>query len=325
MESDELLKMLQDQMNEWKERKVTASPLPSLQKPVAADLMEAPPDILKELNRLRIQLAEMERKERQLTRKVVDLEQRNKTLLQEREEARKASRRLDQVENSFKKLQSAHDTLLEQMKSWQHFEQEIVAMLKRQGISLCHQDGPPEISTIVRFMDQAQVKLDTVLKDLKRRETECTHYKESNEELKAEMHGLQASVNIHSQEKKDLLGSMERLEQKIAELDGKEAIHLREAESLRALIKTFDELPLKANLGDKALSTSELSTSSKIMEVRLDALQKEIDLLTSVRDELNNKLAQETQLKRDQATELTTVKERFEKVQFISVHSRQLL
>jgi chromosome segregation ATPase len=64
----------------------------------------APPAVLKELNRIRIQLAETERQERQLHRSVEDLQRRNKALIQEREEFRSSSRRLVHVQQQLEEL-----------------------------------------------------------------------------------------------------------------------------------------------------------------------------------------------------------------------------
>ncbi|KAG7362101.1 mitotic checkpoint protein [Nitzschia inconspicua] len=90
-------------------------------------LSEARPDVLKELNRVRILLADSERKNRQFKRAVEEAAQKSKQLIHEKERLRTANKRIEQVEAELhqeikrgettaaelQKLQDEHKTVLE--------------------------------------------------------------------------------------------------------------------------------------------------------------------------------------------------------------------
>jgi hypothetical protein len=79
-EIEDLRAEMEEKLEEQDERNKAAQ-LDRKSSPVSVE--GAPPAVLKELNRIRIQLAESERQERQLHRSVEDLQRRNKALIQD--------------------------------------------------------------------------------------------------------------------------------------------------------------------------------------------------------------------------------------------------
>jgi DNA repair exonuclease SbcCD ATPase subunit len=124
----------------------------------------APPAVLKELNRIRIQLAETERQERQLHRSVEDLQRRNKALIQEREEFRSSSRRLVHVQQQLEELSREHETVAADNAAWAAFSKSLMELLKRHDRDIVVKDeagaGPPDVSVVTRILDKARARVE---------------------------------------------------------------------------------------------------------------------------------------------------------------------
>ncbi|GKY96030.1 hypothetical protein MPSEU_000563400 [Mayamaea pseudoterrestris] len=288
---------------------------PSPQNPPKA-LEEAPPAVMTELCRVRTLLAEMERKERQSQRKIDDLANRNKVLLQKREEVMAASRRAAPLEKELIEVRSKYETLKAKSTSWQQLERQIVTLLKRQNIALHHDDGLPEAATMARYMEQTQSNIDTMKKVLAGRDDERTRLKEMADSLQARVHEMQATNNQQCAEKKGLETELQASKQKVTELETKVAIYLQETGSLRALIKTFDNMPLIPDeaLADEVLASPKLDTSLKTMQIRMEALQQELSATVEDRNRLDTLLHQSMKDDQDAQMELARVREKFEKL-----------
>jgi hypothetical protein len=127
----------------------------------------APPAVLKELNRIRILLAETERQERQLHRSVEDLQRRNKALIQEREEFRSSSRRLVHVQQELEELSREHETVAADNVAWTAFSKSLMEVLKRHDKEIVVKDeagagagGPPDVSIVTRILDKARSRVE---------------------------------------------------------------------------------------------------------------------------------------------------------------------
>ena len=283
--------------------------VPSPQKPPKI-LEEAPPTVMRELCRVRTQLSENERKERQANRKVDDLDRRNKALLQELEEARMSSRHAIHLEKELKETRVKYETLVAEDSAWKQFHREIVGLLKRQGITLCHDNGPPEVSTIIRYMERVQVELEKANRDASLRLAENTQLKEQADSARRRVGELEATIDKLAGEKRGLDVELEAAHRKSMELETKASIYLKESESLRALIKTFEAMPH----GENVLASPRLDTSLKTMEVRLEALQRELAASIEDRNRLSALVEKATKGGQDDTLELARVREKFERL-----------
>jgi chromosome segregation ATPase len=72
-------------------------------------LSEARPDVMKELNRVRIELADSERKNRQYKRAVEEAAQKSKQLIHEKERLRTANKRIEQLETDLRQETKARE------------------------------------------------------------------------------------------------------------------------------------------------------------------------------------------------------------------------
>ena len=289
---------------------------PSPQKPPPSVLEEAPPAVMKELCRIRTLLAENERKERQASRKIDDLHRRNKALLQEREEARMSSRHAVHLEKELQETRAKYETLVAEGGAWKQFERQIVGLLRRQGITLCHDNGPPEVSTIMRYLDQVQVELEKTKREAIRHMAENVQLKEKTDGAKQRVGELEATIEKLAGEKRRLDVELEAARRKSTELETKASIYLKESESLRALIKTFEDMPqlTDASFGETVLDSPKLDTSLKTMEVRLEALQRELAASNEDRSRLVALLETATKQGQDDKLELARVHQKFEKL-----------
>jgi mitotic spindle assembly checkpoint protein MAD1 len=158
-EIEDLRAEMEEKLEEQDERNKAAQ-LDRKSSPVSVE--GAPPAVLKELNRIRIQLAESERQQRQLNRSVEDLQRRNKTLIQEREEFRSASHRLPVVQKQLEDLSREHETVVAENASWTEFSKSLMELLKRHhgDIVLNAGGGPPDVSIITRILEKARSRVE---------------------------------------------------------------------------------------------------------------------------------------------------------------------
>jgi hypothetical protein len=161
-EIEELRTAMEEKLNAQDERNKAAE---LDRKSLPPNVVEgAPPAVLKELNRIRIQLAETECQERQLHRSVEDLQRRNKALIQEREEFRSSSRRLVHVQQQLEELSREHETVAADNVAWTAFSKSLMEILKRHDRDIVVKNeagsGPPDVSIVTRILDKARARVE---------------------------------------------------------------------------------------------------------------------------------------------------------------------
>ncbi|OEU18554.1 hypothetical protein FRACYDRAFT_183745 [Fragilariopsis cylindrus CCMP1102] len=184
-------------------------------------LSEARPDVLKELNRVRILFAESDRKNRQYKKIAEDAQRKTKQFIQEKEQVRSVNKRVEQLETDLLESTRAEETISEKLKDWQEL---------------------------------GEIKV----------------------------------------------------------LKGQEDIYKREVESLRSIVKTFDELPLTEAQGMKnsesAIAGGASPANIRVLEVSLTAVKEEIEVLKeakrSLQDDLDCSVAEKEELQKKHNTVL---------------------
>ena len=276
---------------------------------------DAPMAVMTELNRVRILLAESECRERQQTRQLHDLEQRNKTMIQEREQARLWKQRLVVTEKQLQELRSQYETVAAENAAYQDFREALVAQLGRQQINVRGNNGPLEVATIIRFMDQAQTQVEDMEMQMKRAQADYQRLKTEAVPTEAKMKEMQEAIDRSIANGKLLESQLTASEQKVATLEAQQTIYQREAESLRSLIKTFDGLPVNPSLTtDDVMASPKLNTSLKRMEVSLETARQELKLMTEDRNRLLEQLDAAHRVQKELQSELDTVKQKFAKL-----------
>lgn len=270
----------------------------------------APPKIQKELTQARIQISELERTNRQLQRVNDDLKVQAKALVHSQEQRKSAASRVQQLEDTLKNRDKTLSLVQAELTSWKDFGTRLGQVLapKNSSTSLSSNPNiPPEVSVVQRFLQdatqqaqQAQTENQGLLQNLERAD-------ERVQQLEATIRELEQSKKAASKEHEATLQKVQVAEGQIKVLEGQEGVWKREIESLRAIVTTFDELPLP---GSSKTSTSSSASEAKVrmLQASLDAAQEELKVLKggqqSIQDELDQSLAKKEELQKTHNTVL---------------------
>lgn len=270
-------------------------------------LEEAPPAILKELHRTRMNLSESQRKERQLQRKASDLEDRNHRLIREREELRIASQRLPAVQQQLDEVHGNYSKMEAESNAWQEFGRGLHNLLK---IPPSAHQNPPELSALENALAEARSQVSSVATQSQSFQEERQQLQMRVESKNSEINGLESKVSELTREVTSLQKQLQQSQSDSEIAKSQMDVYKRETENLRELIKTFDNLPLASAAESRAgdiLKSPKLDTSKRTLQITLN----------STREELRLAQAQVQRLERDtetSASEFTRVKEKFEKL-----------
>lgn len=276
-------------------------------------LMEdAPPAVLKELNRVRLRLADSERSCRQLTRALDASKQHAETLLQEREEARATSERFPAVKQELQTLRTEYESLRAEHMSWKAFGRTLADHLQSLGVKT-GPDGPPEMASVQRFFDVAEKRVTDSESKKSKAEQDCDNLRKKVTELETSLKDANEKERKWKSECREIKMQLESAMRKIRTLESGNEIAQREADSLRALIKTFDDLPLAPSTpaGRIALASE---TSSKTLEVSLASARQEVEVLLTENARLLSELEAATKSGGEYETEIERIREKFGKL-----------
>ena len=291
-------------------------------------LEDAPPAVMKELNSVRICLAESERRERQLSRKVEDVQRRNQSLIQEREEARLAKQRLPKVLEQLEQIRSEFETLAAQHQSWNEFGASIETIIHNNDTgattstgcstttppSTKKKKGPPEVLTIQRFLENAKSRVMDLEKQNSSLYDQNKTLKSATLPLERQIKELSEAEQATQKEKRNVEHKLDLSQRQVSQLEAQQNIHRREIENLQSLIKTFDNLPLPASSsskpsgsGSSSAGVTKMDRSQRTLELSLTSAKEELQMVQSERD----RLLEESENTRN---ELERVKEKFGKL-----------
>jgi mitotic spindle assembly checkpoint protein MAD1 len=274
----------------------------------------APPAVLRELNKVRIRLAESERKNRQLLRAAEDFQEKKKELVHERERAISASDRAQRLEEEMGNLSKAFEAVTADMNSWKEFGSSLITMLTNSDLRLADQSRPPEIATLRRYMDKSQIRVEQL-------QTHLDASKKELESAKIRIAALEATGREHqlkesclTQEAKDRENRLNLANQQVQMMESQERIWKREIESLRSLVEMFDKLPLSVPPAD-ANSSNEVATTSqasfRVLQASWASSRAEVEVLREEQQRLQKSLEKVLSEKDDLEKQMTTVKQKF--------------
>ena len=267
---------------------------------------EARPEVLRELNRVRIQLAETERKNRQLRRTAEELQKKAKQLIHERESARSANHRVQSLELELKEMSQNQATAQANLNSWKEFGSTLCSLLQMPSPNA---DAPPESASVKRYLNQAtrrSQELDTENQQLRSQLEKADDMKRKLESAVRELEGKETSWIT---ERGQLDKKIELKEQDIQLLQRQEGIWKREVESCRSIIKTFDELPLPGKEYGGASSIN-----AQAIQASLDAAKEELVALKEAHGKLKEELDNVMKAKSQVQAKHNTVLEKFGKL-----------
>jgi len=265
----------------------------------SGSLSEARPEVLKELNRVRIHLAESERKSRQYKRIAEDSQRKSKEFIQEKEKLRSANKHIEQLETELLDTKRAKESVSEKLRLWQELGNETVSVVRSTPQKT--KSGP--LGGLESSISPDVVVLRRYLNDTKKSATES---EENQIVLEKRLEKANAIIQTLESEKmsfgrKESAWKEERREQErrqqlyqkdIKVLRGQEDVYKREVGSLRTIVKTFDELPLGPrqgiNAGDQRKPIPPVNV--RVLEVSLTAAQDEMNVLKEARESLQDDL-----------------------------------
>lgn len=251
---------------------------------------EARPEVLRELNKVRVALAESERKNRQYKRGAEELQRTMKQLVHEKETARSASRRAEQLEAKLADETQRRETLSAQLIAWKDFE---VAVAKQLGTPKVHSYDPsipPTVSVLNEYLNAWKAKNSDSESERIALKNQLEKSRETVQPMEVQARDFNRKEEVWKQDRDDLQKSIERAHMDIKLLKGQENIYKREVESLRSIVKTFDALPLGMTQ-DSSTSTKSVSAAEvRLLETALSAAQEEVAVVKEGQKSLQNDL-----------------------------------
>ena len=305
-------------------------------------LSPAPPTVMSELNRIRIKLAEAERANRQLQRKLTAAQSVADSAVRHKEEARSAKSRLERAEAELTELRREREDRRAVEDRWAGFRKDIIAAFggdaQDGGKSIDSSDDeaaaaaaaaansgkidtPPEVSFIVRKAQKLQEEVQTTRKHLAkaRSDLELQRQMATAAEKRSE-----ASAASESTLKKKLVEAESRADAtdlELRKLRAQQDVWKREADSLRSLLETYEQsevrppTPHKGGKGGAgAVAADEEGPTVQGLRTSLSSAQEQIRLLMEEGMALKAEKSAATTEAESAQTELARVKDKFGKL-----------
>jgi chromosome segregation ATPase len=281
-------------------------------------LSEARPEVLKELNRVRVHLAESERKNRQYKRMVEEAQRKSKDFVQEKEKLRSANKRMEQLQTELRDTTRAKESVSEKLQSWQELGNAMMAMLgpKSERLGGSESSICPDIDVLQKYIN------DTKKRAAKSEENQIALKKQLEtadtviQNLESEKKTFGRKESAWKEERKEQDRRQQLYQKEIKVLRGQEDIYKREVESLRTIVKTFDELPIgpKQGLKKGSQSTANTPANFRVLEASLTAAREGMDVLKKARGTLQVDLDSSIAEKEELQEKHNRVLEKFEKL-----------
>lgn len=271
-------------------------------------LSEARPDVLKELNRVRILFAESDRKNRQYKKIAEDAQRKTKQFIQEKEQVRSVNKRVEQLETDLLESTRAEETISEKLKDWQELGVAMSSVLAPSD----RPSNPPEITVLRQYLNDAKTKATESENNQITMKKQLGKNKEIIQTLMSESTKFERKESVWKEERQEWERRKDLNMKEIKVLKGQEDIYKREVESLRSIVKTFDELPLTEAQGMKksesAIAGGASPANIRVLEVSLTAVKEEIEVLKeakrSLQDDLDCSVAEKEELQKKHNTVL---------------------
>jgi chromosome segregation ATPase len=316
-ENEQLQTLIQDLRQQQLQGQKESQNKP-LEEETLATISKSPPEVLRELNRVRIQLAETERKNRQLQR-LADLGKKHKIqLLQEQEATRSAKARVQQVEAQLMQLTQQSDTRGAKLTAWKQFGSLIYKLL---GESSSQVDMPPEEHKVQRFLTNSQMGAQLLEQEKYSLEQELESSQKTAQDSEHRVKELERSKDSMQKLLEEEQHQTELYKRQVNILKGQERVWKRELESLRSIVETFDALPLDGTSKPPATSTD--NNNSRTLQVQLTFGKEELQVLKDGQESMKQELEKVLLERKDLQATHNTVLEKFGKLKDALYAQRQ--
>jgi Mitotic checkpoint protein len=219
--------------------------------PLTGQASAAPKAVLQELNKVRIAFAESERKYRQLHRKSEDWHKKAQQFVQLKEISEEAKLRILKLELDSKEMHREMESRRATNERWEEFAKDVGQVLQ------VTTTGPPELATVLRHLQKQQQRVKTLeaeAKDLKR---DLANSVDKVASLEVAIRDATMATARSQRDVKNTQRELDQAKLQIQILHAQEKIWQREADSLRALVQTFDDIvPGPPDCGKSAATMS---------------------------------------------------------------------
>lgn len=304
-------------------------------------LSPAPPAVMSELNRIRIKLAEAERTNRQLTRKLTAVQSVADSAVRHKEEARSAKSRLERVEVELTELRREREERRAVESRWAGFRKDIVTAFggdAEDGIDSsddeadaaataangsCRIDTPPEVSLIVRKVQKLQEEVQTTRKHLTKArsdlelQTQMATAAERRSEIAAASESTLKKKLVEAESRAD------GADLELRKLRAQQDVWKREADSLRNLLETYEQSEVRPPTPHKSgtkggtgalCADDEEGPTVQGLRTSLNSAQEQIRLLSEETTTLKAETSAAKTESEAAQTELARVKDKFGKL-----------
>jgi len=276
----------------------------------------APPAVLSELNRTRIKVADAERLNRQLSRKIDSLQSEADKMVQYRELSQNTADKVTKLEHEHKILRREREALRIVENRWVEFRKEL---LKHnlgseilQGRGGGDENIPPEIATLVRHYRGLGNKVKDLESAVSTSKTKCDVAQCRLEALEKENKEMITETKKWGEERETLKEKVIKVETELKIIKSQEKIWKRESDSMRSLLDTYKAMEENMTTAGSTYkvdrnSTSDNDATTQGLQLSLSTAKEEILLLNDQLDIIKSE--------RDTAEqEFETLKEEHEQV-----------
>lgn len=276
---------------------------------------EARPEVLKELNRVRVRLAESERKNRQYKRVVEDAQKKSKEFVQEKEKLRSANKRIEQLEREIRETNQSKEMISDKLRSWQELGNAMKSALGSESGKTKAQSSlvPPDISELRQCISDAKKRATASEENQGSLKKQLSKANDMIKTLESEKKSFARKESAWKEERREQERRQQLYQKDIKVLRGQEDVYKREVESLRSIVKAFDELPLGPGQGKKP-GDQRGAGNVRALEVSLAAAKEEVDVLKTARKNLQDDLDSSFAEKEELQKKHNTVLEKFGKL-----------
>jgi mitotic spindle assembly checkpoint protein MAD1 len=274
---------------------------------------DVPPAIVPaELHKVRVQLADTQRENRQLQRQLAQAQQRQAESVGLQEKCNLLQKRLQNLADQHAKLNAQYEESRAVTNAWKELGTKLPSMLcssnsSSSAAAASSLAGPPEAVAILRYFENAELEIQLAQEQAQMYKTELEAWRKQKEQAgtSAVVDGDDNSVESLQQQVRDYQIQQEKIQNQLILAQQQSSLYQRETESLRALIKTFEyqiETKQPVQLADATL------------HVRVDTIQQELANLQNAYDTVLKELEVVRTEKSKQGVELDRVREKFVKI-----------
>jgi Mitotic checkpoint protein len=300
-------------------------------------LEEAPASVLQELNRCRIQLANRERQIRQMEKRLDSQTERCNALLHETEVHRMQTKRYPLLQSEIQSLHQQYAKQEAELNAWNDFAHQLNEIIQSSSLSASGhtskgtisesetpttQHTPPEITTILRYLEMTKQQLTQAQKQMQYRQTLLHENRDDSASRSTSYNPKDESAepeNQHEWKEHEYKIQLHMLSQQFDLSQNQILLYQREIDSYKQLIETYEQ-QIQFQFGkekhdDRAGSShSRIDPAYDTLRIQSESTKERLELLQDTHMNLVSQL-QDSQTERAKSeTELDRVRVKYKQL-----------